>query len=208
MVLHYYLYHNNRKDTPLALLKKSKNEFDVGVSYPQNRKTANVHTKVVNLDPELQMIIDYKNSLVHASQFRVEKSRTEPKPKNSSNLQKKLISRRIYGNLTAFGGANAEPSSDLEIYDEESESNTNTNQQAADNDLHRKTAAINLKQRDDAPTDSDLAAELQLSKRDLDSAPAFAREASTDANEQLKQVKQEPQRATNKRVSRCCSNLV
>ena len=208
MVLHYCVYHNNRKETPLTLLKKSRHEFDVAVSHKQNRKTANVHTKVVNLDAELQMIIDYKNSLISANQLRGEKSRLEPKAKNTNNQQRKLVSRRMFGNLTAFGGANTDPASDLEIYDEESESNTNVNQHDVGTNLNSRMGNINLKQRDDAPTDSDLVAELQLSKRDLDSAPAFAREASTDANEQLKQVKQEPQRATTKRVSRCCSNLV
>lgn len=200
--MHYFTHHKNSSIDPMQLLRFSKRGFDINIGKHVPRKDIEEHPKVVYLNPELQAIIDYKDSLITQEQFCEERVSLNEKLGFSHRAHKKHVSRRFCGNLTAFGRQNVKQT------DENIQDFVQNDPNSRDTKLCSKGTLLNLVSKEDAPTDSDpITADLQLIKRDIDTAPRFARKSSENALEADKIMKTEVRHTGDKRVSRRCANL-
>jgi len=203
MILHYLSHHSDHDKNLLGLLKRSKKGFDIKIGQHAPRKDIETHPSVVYLDPELQAIIDYKDSLTKAEEFNEYRMKLGAKLASTFKTASRHVSRRLCGNLTAFGKDESEHEVDQNNDDcAQSAPNTGATQ------LNNRGIFSNINTKDDAPTDSDPAADLQLSKRDIDAGHIFGDRDSKIAHQPDKRVKGDADASGNRRVSRRCANLV
>lgn len=208
MLLHYYAHHKRNDKNANKLLQRSKGGFDIRISENCNHKNIEENPKVVNLDPELQAIIDYKDSMIDASQLKESQSQINEKMMIllKQRTTHKRVSTRFCGNLMSTHNDKRQLSDDIERNNQFSNKLDRDTQSSQKSRLISGSVFANLNQKDDEPTDSDPATDLQLSKRDGIDEPALEKQYTpTDKLERPANV--ELGRSSDKRVSRRCSNL-
>ena len=207
MLLHYFGHHKIVDQDPLSLLERSKGGFDIRIRNPRPHKDVEINPKAVYLDPELRMIIDYKDSLDEANQLYSMKANQNRKSKNGTNGTRERIMKRSCGNLTASN------QDDERVYIEHEDSpvhNPNNTSETCFNSgikANNKPALSNLNQKEELSSESDPADNLILGKRNIDFDATSDRKGSITGDENSKRVKNEPRRSADKRVSRRCANL-
>lgn len=207
MLLHYFEYHKIVEQNPLHLLERSKGGFDIRIKDRAPHKDVEINPKAVFLDPELQMIIDYKDSLDELNKLYALKPKQTQAKRDEPKAPRKRVSKKFCGNLTAL--TQDDDMIYMELEDTQAPNLNNTVETRYNSEIRSKTRpdGSNLDQKEDLSSESDPADNLILGKRNIDFDATSDRKGSVTGDENNKRAKNEPPRSAAKRVSRRCANL-
>lgn len=207
MLLHYFVCHKTFKNDPVNLLRRSKNCFSIKISNPIYRKDVEDNPKVIYLDPELQMIIDYKDSLIEMDELYEYKTQLDKALSRAFKVTQKHVSRRFCGNLTGLNHQKPVINGMVDEILTQNARNTSETCLIVDTKLNSKPIQSDFNPNADTLFGSDPVSNPILVKRNVEFTPTFARTASVNEDEHNNRVKRETCHSTNKRVSHRCANL-
>lgn len=206
MLVHYYEMHKAYDQNPIYLLERSKEAFEIIVPKMKLHKDVEENPKVVYLDPELQLIIDYKDSLIEIDEFYEYKKKLANTLQQTSRRSQNRVSKRNCGNLTV----SKPDKSILNISGNDkliqSARNFSETRVTSETKLNKRPILSNLNRKDDSLSNSD-SDENSLNKRNIDLSPVVGRKGSIDADDLNKRIKRDGRHLADKRISRRCTNL-
>ena len=207
MLLHYLSFHKAVDKDPLNLLDRSKGSFSVPVDKNWSVKDVETNPSVVYIDQELQVIIDYKDSLIETEDLFGYKVELNDDIEAEPVVTSKHVSKRFCGNLTVSRQDKSIPNILGSNKTAPKQQNQSETRFTTDSKFNSRPVISNLNQPVQSITDSENEQNSLLIKRNEDTWTKKARKGSTDVENSNKKVKRQGLRSADKKVSRRCMNL-
>lgn len=206
ILLHVFRFHKGSWMNPQEILKKSKGCFEVPMGETEIDSGLEDNPKIVGLSPELQLIIDYKVSLVDLDVFMNFKPKVPLSDEEKANTTQNRHVSQLCGNLSDLQQVkrifkNAGSQASVPKHPNPSETRLTIESKA------KPTVRISNLQVYQPVSDSDDDQVSLLGKRDNEVRSSDAQKKSLDGQETDKRVKKEVVKSANKRAPQRVANL-